>query len=143
MRVCALACVRVCVCERERERKEGGVRGRERMKGGSAYPQNDRKVASTHTARLHVCVLTCAAACVCHASLQVNATLDEVAGCAEANYRLMAAVRTAGSKLSGPERKRAAELLHGIAVGMRWLRCACLRRGGGWGLSCCMGSRCA
>lgn len=47
---------------------------------------------------------------------QVNAALDELATCSEANSRLMAAARAASSRLTGAERKRAVELFHSVAV---------------------------
>ncbi len=62
-------------------------------------------------------------ACSDTAYVQVNAALDEVAGHAATNLRTMAAVRnTAGgggagaAKLAPAERKRATDLLHGVAV---------------------------
>jgi len=48
-------------------------------------------------------------------SPQVNSAIDELASCAEANHRLMAAARASNSKLSGAERKRAIELYHSVA----------------------------
>ena len=44
--------------------------------------------------------------------------MDELAVHAEANTRLLAALRSTSQKLSGVERKRAAELVHAMAV--RW-----------------------
>ncbi|KAF5834848.1 hypothetical protein DUNSADRAFT_8349 [Dunaliella salina] len=46
---------------------------------------------------------------------KVNSALDELASCAEANHRLMAAAKASNSKLSGADRKRAINLYHNIA----------------------------
>jgi hypothetical protein len=51
-----------------------------------------------------------------HVLLQINAAVDELAGFAEANARLMAAARSNSAKLVGAERKHATELLHSVAV---------------------------
>jgi len=61
--------------------------------------------------------------CVTLRLMQINAALDELASCAEANHRLMAAARASNSKLSGPDRKRATELYHSIAVSEAFLPC--------------------
>ncbi|KAJ9533809.1 hypothetical protein QJQ45_026901, partial [Haematococcus lacustris] len=57
---------------------------------------------------------------------KINSAVDELAGYAEANSKLLATARTAGAKMAGPERKRATELLHSIAnkdgiKGRHWL----------------------
>ncbi|KAJ9532028.1 hypothetical protein QJQ45_003753 [Haematococcus lacustris] len=57
---------------------------------------------------------------------KINSAVDELAGYAEANIKLLATARTAGAKMAGPERKRATELLHSIAnkdgiKGRHWL----------------------
>ena len=49
-------------------------------------------------------------------SHQVNTAVEELAVHAEANHKLLAALRSTTQKLSGAERKRAAELVHAMAV---------------------------
>lgn len=64
-----------------------------------------------------------------HHCVQVNAALDELAGHAATNLRTMAAVRNpaggggaGAAKLAPAERKRATDLLHGVAVSRMFFR---------------------
>jgi hypothetical protein len=50
-------------------------------------------------------------------TLQVNMALDEVAGHADMTGRLLQAARSAPGRMPPAERKRATDLLHGVAVG--------------------------
>jgi len=47
---------------------------------------------------------------------KVNTVLNELAGFAEANNRLMASLKQSGARMSGADRKRATELLHTVAM---------------------------
>lgn len=48
--------------------------------------------------------------------MQVNSAIEEAAGRADANMKLMQAAKSGGAKLTPAERKRATDLLHNIAV---------------------------
>ena len=68
----------------------------------------------TSTSSLHLLYL--------NSNSQVNAAVEELAVHAENNNRLLAALRSTTQKLSGVERKRAAELTHAMAVRPHILR---------------------
>lgn len=53
----------------------------------------------------------------------VNAAIDDAAGHAEANAKLMAAAKT--NTVKAADRKRATTLLHCVAVSRHWPLCAC------------------
>lgn len=48
--------------------------------------------------------------------VQINTAVDEVAGFAEANYKLMASLRGPSARLAPADRKKATELMHAFAV---------------------------